>query len=151
MGPYHRLRYLVSTRGPRLTFQFHRFVYRVSGGRLVPTSGGKMPVLLLTTTGRKTGRPRTWPLNYLRDDVNLVLVASNRGREHHAAWYLNLLAHPQATAQVGHKRFSVTARVASPEEKALLWPTLKKLEPLYAAYEKGTARAIPLVLLTPTT
>ena len=55
MGPYHRLRYLISTRGPKLTFTMHRFVYRVSGGRLFPTSGGKMPVLLLTTTGRKIG------------------------------------------------------------------------------------------------
>jgi F420H(2)-dependent quinone reductase len=151
MGPYHRLRYLVSTRGPRLTFQFHRFIYRVSSGRLFPTSGGKMPALLLTTTGRRTGRPRAWPLNYLRDGADLVVVASNRGHKHHAAWYLNLLAHPQAIAQVGHKRFSVTARVASPEEKALLWPTLKKLEPLDAAYEQGTTRAIPLVFLTPTT
>ncbi len=84
MGPYHRLRYLISTRGPKLTFAMHRFVYHVSGGRLFPTSGGKMPVLLLTTTGRKTGQPRTWPLNYLRDGADLVLVASNCGRDYHA-------------------------------------------------------------------
>src|SRR6478609_6169945 len=108
MGPYHRLRYLVSTRGPRLTFALHRFAYRVSGGWLLPTSGGKMPVLLLTTTGRKTGQPRTWPLNYLRDGDDLVLVASNTGRDYHAAWYLNLLSQPQASAQLGRKRIAVT-------------------------------------------
>ena len=149
MGPYHRLRYLISTRGPKLTFALHRFVYRASGGRLLPTSGGKMPVLLLTTTGRKTGRPRTWPLNYLRGGDAIVLVASNCGRDYHAAWYLNLLAQPRASAQVGRGRIAVMARVASPEERARLWPTLTKLEPLYAAYEKGTAREIPLVFLTP--
>ena len=151
MGPYHRLRYLVSTRGPKLTFTMHRFIYRVSGGRLFPTSGGKMPVLLLTTTGRKTGQPRTWPLNYLRDGVDLVLVASNCGRDYHAAWYLDLLAQPNAIAQIGSKRIPVTARVASPEERARLWPTLKKLEPLYAASEQGTPREIPVLFLTPTT
>jgi deazaflavin-dependent oxidoreductase (nitroreductase family) len=150
MGPYHYLRYLVSTRGPRLTFTLHRFVYRVSGGRLFSTSGGKMPVLLLTTTGRKSGQPRTWPLNYLRDGDDLVLVASNCGRDYHAAWYLNLLARPQASAQVGRKRIAVMARVGSPEEKTRLWPVLTKLEPLYVGYEKRTTREIPLVFLTPT-
>jgi deazaflavin-dependent oxidoreductase (nitroreductase family) len=150
MGPYHRLRYLISTRGPKLTFAAHRFAYRMSGGWLFPTSGGKMPVLLLTTTGRKTGQPRTWPLNYLRDGADLVLVASNCGHDYHAAWYLNLLAQPQACAQIGRKRIAVMARVASPEERARLWPVLTKLEPLYAAYEQGTTREIPIVFLTPT-
>jgi F420H(2)-dependent quinone reductase len=149
MGPYHRLRFLVSTRGPRLTFAMHRFVYRISGGQLFPTSGGQMPVLLLTTTGRKSGQPRTWPLNYLRDGADLVVVASNCGHNYHAAWYLNLLAHPRASAQVGRQRITVAARMASPEEKSRLWPTLMKLEPLYAEYEKGTAREIPVVFLTP--
>lgn len=150
MGPYHRLRYLVSTRGPRITFQFHRFMYRISNGRLFPTSGGKMPVLLLTTIGRKSGRPRTWPLNYLRAGNDFVVVASNRGRESHAAWYLNLLAQPQATLQVGRRRIAVIARIASPEERTRLWPALTKLEPLYVAYEQGMTREIPLVFLTPT-
>jgi F420H(2)-dependent quinone reductase len=150
MGPYHQLRYLISTRGPRLTFTLHRFVYRVSGGRLFSTSGGKMPVLLLTTTRRKTRQPRTWPLNYLRDGDDFVLVASNCGRDYHAAWYLNLLAQPRASAQAGRRRIAVMARVASPEEKARLWPTLTELEPLYAAYEKGTTREIPVVFLRST-
>jgi deazaflavin-dependent oxidoreductase (nitroreductase family) len=149
MGPYHRLRYLVSTRGPRLTFRFHRFVYRVSGGRLFATSGGAMPVLLLTTVGRKSGQPRIWPLNYLRDGDDLVIVASNTGRDYHPAWYLNLLTQPHASVQVGRTQIPVTARVAAPEEKARLWPILTKLEPLYAAYEQGTTRAIPLIFLTP--
>ena len=150
MGLYHRLRYLISTRGPKLTFTMHRFVYRVSGGRIFHTSGGKMLVLLLTTTGRKTGQPRTWPINYLRDGGDLVVVASNCGRDYHAAWFLNLLAQPRASVQIGGRRIPVIARVASPEEKARLWPALKKLEPLYAAYEQGTTREIPLLFLTAT-
>jgi F420H(2)-dependent quinone reductase len=149
LGPDHHLRYLISTRGPRLTFQLHRFAYRGTSGRLFATSGGKMPVLLLTTTGRKSGQPRTWPLNYLRDGDDLVVVASNRGRDYHAAWYLNLLAQPQASAQVRRRHIAVTARIAMPEEKARLWPILTKLEPLYAAYEQGTTREIPVIFLTP--
>jgi F420H(2)-dependent quinone reductase len=149
MGPYHRLRYLMSTRGPKLTFTLHRLAYRATSGRLFATSGGQMPVLLLTTTGRKTGQPRTWPINYLRDGEDLVVVASNCGSDYHAAWYLNLLAQPQASAQVGGRHIAVTARVAAPEEKARLWPILTKLEPLYAAYEQGTTREIPVIFLTP--
>jgi deazaflavin-dependent oxidoreductase (nitroreductase family) len=149
LGPYHHLRYLVSTRGPRLTFRFHRFIYHISSGRLFATSGGAMPVLLLTTTGRKSSQLRTWPLNYLRDGDDLVVVASNTGRDYHPAWYLNLLTQPHASVQVGHTHIPVTARVASSEEKARLWPTLTKLEPLYVAYEKRTPRAIPLLFLTP--
>ena len=120
MGPYHRLRYLISTRGPKLTFAMHRFVYHVSGGRLFPTSGGKMPVLLLTTIGRKSGQSRTWPINYLRDGNDLIVVASNCGRDYHAAWYLNLLAQPQASARIGGKRIPVIARCLSRGESAPL-------------------------------
>jgi deazaflavin-dependent oxidoreductase (nitroreductase family) len=161
MGPYHYARYLLSTRGPLLTFRLHRFVYRLSGGRLLPTSGSRMPVLLLTTTGRKTGQARTWPLNYYPDPLSdgpgvvrrvvveqVVVVASNRGQPTYPQWYLNLRANPRATIQRGAKRVAVTAREATPEEANRLWPTLTRLEPLYLRYRPMTDRPFPLVYLT---
>lgn len=149
MNPWHRLRYVISSRGPLLTFRLHRTVYRLSGGRLLSTSGSAMPVLLLTTTGRKTGQPRTWPLNYMPDGDALVIVASNRGHARHPAWYLNLTAQPVVRIQRGGKTQRAMARMATPEERARLWPQLVRLEPLYAQYERDTTRAIPVVMLAP--
>ncbi|MBF6591339.1 MAG: nitroreductase family deazaflavin-dependent oxidoreductase [Ktedonobacterales bacterium] len=146
MSPLDWIRYAVSTRAPALIFPTHRLLLRLTGGRLLATSG-RMPVLLLTTTGRKTGQPRTWPLAYLRDGEALVLVASNSGRDHSPAWYLNLLANSQATIQIGGVTRRVRAETASPAEKARLWPLLIRCDPLYAAYQRRTARAIPVVLL----
>ena len=148
MNLFDRARYLLSTRGPALTFRLHRVVYRASGGRLLPTSG-RMPVLLLTTTGRKTGLERTWPLSYFMDEDRYVLVASNRGRDDHPGWYLNLTAHPEAVAQIGSERVPVVAEVASASDRARLWEEAMRLEPLYAAYQRGTQRLIPVVLLRP--
>lgn len=148
MGPYDTLRYLASTRAPGLVFPLHRLLLRLTGGRLLATSG-RMPVLLLTTTGRKSGQPRTWPLSYLADGNALVVVASNSGRERHPAWYLNLLAVPRATVRLGTEIRLVRAEVATPAEKARLWPLLVKAEPLYAAYQRRTPREIPVVLLRP--
>ncbi|HEX6121524.1 MAG TPA: nitroreductase/quinone reductase family protein [Ktedonobacterales bacterium] len=148
MGPYDTLRYLATTRAPWLVFRAHRLLLRLSGGRLLATSG-RMPVLLLTTTGRKTGQPRTWPLSYLADGEALVIVASNAGQERHPAWYLNLLAEPRATVRIGGETRHVRAEVAMLAEQARLWPRLTQAEPLYAAYQRRTTRAIPVVLLWP--
>lgn len=150
MNPYTYARYLVST-GPAslLVFRLHGLVYRLSRGKLFPTSGSRMPVLLLTTTGRKTSKPRTWPLNYYPFGESLVVVASNRGQPRFPQWYRNLLAHPEAIIQRGAKRQRVTARVASPEEADQLWPILTQLEPLYLQYRTMTDRPFPLVVLTP--
>lgn len=149
MNPYTHARYLVST-GPAslLVFRLHRMVYRVSRGMLFPTSGSRMPVLLLTTTGRKTGRPRTWPLNYYPYRESLVVVASNRGQPPFPQWYRNLLAHPEAIIQRGAKRERVTARVASEAEAEALWPILTELEPLYLQYRTMTDRPFPIVALS---
>jgi F420H(2)-dependent quinone reductase len=150
MGPYTYARYLLSTRRlSLLTFRFHRAVYRLTGGRLLPNAGSRMPVLLLTTTGRKTGQQRTWPLNYLTDDASLVVVASNRGRPTYPQWYLNLRANPEARIQVGRRKLRVSSRVVAPDEAARLWPAIHRLEPLYSHYRKLTDRDFPLVILTP--
>ncbi|HKC75846.1 MAG TPA: nitroreductase/quinone reductase family protein, partial [Chloroflexota bacterium] len=74
----------------------HRLLYRLSNGKL-GANMGKMSVLLLTTTGRKTGQPRTWPISFQVDGDNLIMVASAGGQPQHPAWYLNLQAHPNVT------------------------------------------------------
>lgn len=150
MNAYHYLRYLVST-GPAslLTFRLHALIYRLTGGRLLPSAGSHMPVLLLTTTGRKTGEPRTWPLNYYPYGDGVVVVASNRGQPAYPQWYRNLRAHPEALIQRGAKQTRVTAHVATPDEANALWPILVELEPLYLRYRTLTARDFPLVVLAP--
>ena len=107
------------------------------------------PVLLLTTTGRKSGKKRTIPLLYLEDGVNLVVVASNGGAPRHPAWWSNLCANPEATVEIGHRELRVRAREASPEEKERLWPRLVAMYGPYQSYRRRTDREIPIVILRP--
>ena len=108
-----------------------------------------MPVLELTTTGRKTGRPRSVMLTSpIQDGDALVVVASRGGDDVHPAWFLNLCEHPQVEVSVqGRPKQPMTARVATAEERARLWPALVTEHSVYADYQKKTARQIPLVLL----
>ncbi len=134
----------------RAVTAFHETAYRVTGGRV----GGRvarMPVLLLTTTGRKTGRRRTTPLTYLDDGDRLVLVASYGGARRHPSWYLNLTAEPEVEVTRGRRTAHMRARTATPEEKAELWPRATSVYRGYAAYQERTTRDIPLVILTPAT
>ena len=86
----------------RAVAPLHRRLYRASGGRLGRNwANDRMPVLLLTTTGRRTGQARTWPVGYLLDGQAYVIVASNGGLPKHPAWFLNLQATPRATIEVG--------------------------------------------------
>jgi deazaflavin-dependent oxidoreductase (nitroreductase family) len=103
--------------------------------------------LLLTTRGRKTGKLRRTPLVYQRDGDHYVLAASNRGADHHPAWYLNLLADPQVTVQVGTETFTTRARPASTAERPRLWRLWISAMPQYATYQEQTTREIPVVLL----
>ncbi|MFG2293903.1 nitroreductase family deazaflavin-dependent oxidoreductase [Streptomyces sp. NPDC048603] len=105
--------------------------------------------LLLTTRGRTSGVLRRTALAYVRDGEAYVLTASNRGSDRHPAWYLNLLADPRATLHVGRHALPATARPATPEEAARLWPRVVAAMPSYAAYRATTTREIPLLLLTP--
>jgi F420H(2)-dependent quinone reductase len=124
------------------------FLYRLAGGRI----GGKvqgLPVLLLTTTGRKSGKPRTVPLGYLRDGSTYVIIASSGGLPRHPAWFFNLQSHPEATIQAKEVQVQVRAELANPEKKRELWARLLEVAPGYANYQKRTSRDIPMVILHP--
>jgi len=110
----------LGARGLRWTGKLNVPVYKLTGGR-VAGRVGKAPLLLLTTTGRKSGEPRTAPVVYLADGERLVLIDTNAGNERLPAWSLNLTANPAAEVQVGRKRQQVRARVAEGEERAALW------------------------------
>jgi deazaflavin-dependent oxidoreductase (nitroreductase family) len=127
----------------------HRAVYRLTGGRLLGRVAG-MPVLLLTTTGRQSGRPRTTPLTYFTSGADLVVVASNGGEDRPPAWWLNLQADPRATVTIDRHSQAVTARAATPQERERLWPVITGVNPGYAAYARRTSRPIPVVVLART-
>jgi deazaflavin-dependent oxidoreductase (nitroreductase family) len=102
----------------------------------------------LWTTGRKSGTERKLPLVYGRDGDDYLVVASKGGAPKHPAWYLNLLANPDARIQVWSNVIPVTARTATPGEKARLWSKMTTLWPDYEAYQQKTERDIPLVILS---
>jgi deazaflavin-dependent oxidoreductase (nitroreductase family) len=123
--------------------------YRATGGALGHWLWTQR-ALLLTTTGRKTGQPRTQPLAYYAFDGSngpLTLVASNWGNDTPPAWYLNLLAQPQAQVQLKHETFVVVASVTAGEERARLWARAVRSYPPFANYQAGTSREIPIVQL----
>ena len=111
---------------------------------------GNFPCLLLTTTGRKSGEARTTPLIYGEDGDEFMIIASQGGRPDHPAWYKNILSNATVEFQVGPDIYSGTARTATAEERARLWPMMAEIYPPYDAYqEKAVAsREIPLVILT---
>lgn len=125
----------------RIVSPLQRRLYRSSGGRLSLT--GRAPVLLLTTTGRRTGTARTVPLFYLRDGDRLVVCNVNPGFEQPNPWTLNLRASPHARVQVGRDTTSVRARAASEHELASYWPQLTRIWPAYQAfYARGGRRSV---------
>lgn len=128
----------------------HRLLLTLTGNRLGATVGG-MPSLELTTTGRRSGRPRSVMLTApLREGDAYVVVASRGGDDTHPAWFLNLRDNPDVTVRVvGEQPRAMHARVATAEERARLWPQITQRYRNYAGYQKRTEREIPLVLLEP--
>ena len=125
----------------------HIALFRATDGKL----GGrmlKMPVLLLTTTGRKSGQKRTSPLTYFTEGDDIVLVASKGGHPKNPAWYLNLTATPEVEVEEKGRKRTMTARTANDEERARLWPRIISVYKGYADYQERTERQIPLVILT---
>jgi len=126
----------------------HLAVYRMSRGRVLGSVAG-MPVLLLTTTGRRSGRARTTPLTFFRDGSDLVVIASNGGADRPPAWSLNLQQTPRAVVEIGTDTFGVTASAATEQERERLWVVVTATYAGYARYQERTARRIPVVRLTP--
>jgi len=124
------------------------WVYEKSGGRL-GSRVGKMGMLVLQTTGRKSGEKRSHTLQYLPDGANYVVVASNNGQDRHPGWYHNILSNPHVLIQVGRRRQDALANVVEPEEYARLWPRLIAQNPPWEAYARRTTRKIPVVILHP--
>ncbi len=110
-----------------------------------------MPVIELTTTGRRSGQPRTTMLTSpYQEGSTTVLVASRGGDDHHPAWYLNLKDHPEVTVSVGGRPPQrMRAETADPEDRARIWPLITADHSNYAGYQRKTKREIPLVLLRP--
>jgi deazaflavin-dependent oxidoreductase (nitroreductase family) len=129
----------------------HKGLLKLSGGRLGWRAGG-MPVLELTTTGRKSGQNRTVMLTSPVQEGNaIVIVASRGGDDHHPAWFLNLRDDPDVeVAFEGKPKQRMRARVANPQERAALWPRVTETYKQYGSYQTKTDREIPLVLLEPT-
>jgi len=105
-------------------------------------------ILLLTTTGRSSGEPRTTPLIHRTDDGRWVVVASKGGAPAHPGWYENLLAEPRSNIQVRGERIPVMAHTAEGEERERLWSLMTDVWPDYDAYQTRTSRQIPVVLFT---
>jgi deazaflavin-dependent oxidoreductase (nitroreductase family) len=144
----------VASRGAMADLRFrilgsvHRRVYRLTGGKLGGQIG-KLPVLLLTTIGRKSGQPRTQPLAYTHADDGYAVIASKGGAAQHPLWYLNLKANPLAEVTVGRETRKVRARDAQGEERERLWRALADLYRGYDRYAQKTSRQIPVVVLEP--
>jgi len=132
-------------------------IYRWTGGLLGSTwrVGSAfpwgVPVLLLTTVGRKSGRRRIAPLLFIEDGSKVIVAGSQGGLPKDPLWYRNLQANPECRVQIKRRTMNMTARTASPEEREVLWPKLVAHYPDFASYETWMDRVIPIVILEPTT
>ncbi|WP_459092141.1 nitroreductase/quinone reductase family protein [Homoserinimonas sp. A520] len=127
----------------------HRAVLKLSGGR-VGWKLGQMTAVELHTIGRTSGRRRSTMLSApISDRDRIVLVASKGGDDRHPQWYLNLVAHPEVELTIRDETLRMRARTATAAEKADLWPTIVKVNPGYAGYQRRTDRDIPVVICEP--
>lgn len=133
----------------RVMSAVNTWIYRLSGGRI----GGRWmygaPILLLTTTGRKSGENRTAPLLYLEDGARVILVGSQGGMPKHPQWVLNIDANPEVAIEIGRSKRAMRARRGTTDEKAHYWPGLCEMYPDYADYQARTTRDIPILVLDP--
>lgn len=125
----------------------HSAAYRVSGGK---AQNPKYPTMLLTVTGRKTGKSRTVPLIYIEDGDRFVIAAAYSGSDTDPVWWLNVKANPSAQVQVRETTVPVNATEADADERDELWRRLVQMYPYFADYETRTTRQIPVIVLTPT-
>jgi deazaflavin-dependent oxidoreductase (nitroreductase family) len=134
----------------RLFVAAHVGIFRATGGRI----GGKIGrtrTMLLTTTGNKSGAPRTVPLMCFDDEAGLVVIASAAGSPTHPAWFKNLQKKPEATVETTGKQFAARAEIATGDDRARIWKKVVEQEPRFAGYEKkAVGREIPVVVLKAT-
>jgi deazaflavin-dependent oxidoreductase (nitroreductase family) len=142
----------MATKIIKIMSQVNTRLYRATGGRL----GSKwrvgsafpwgVPVLLLTSIGRKSGEPRISPLLYIEDGPRVIVVASQGGLPKNPAWFYNIRSNPNVTVQIKSNIRQMTARVADAEERAALWPRLCEMYPDFDKYQSWTDRQIPVVI-----
>lgn len=138
----------LGARGLRWAGKLNVPLYRLSGGRI----GGKVgraPVLLLTTTGRRSGQQRTAPVVYLADGENVVVIDTNAGNARVPAWSLNLKANPEALVERGRRRYPVRARVAAGDERTDLWRRHNDQYAGFDDYQRQLAREASVIVLEP--
>ena len=123
-------------------------LYKLRGGKLTRNMRGS-EVVLLTTTGRKSGKQRTTPLFGLADGENWTVIASQGGHPEHPNWYLNLRDNPEVALQVGSETMRMRAETAEGTERARLWKNMAAMYDGYDEYQKLTTRVIPVVVLKP--
>jgi deazaflavin-dependent oxidoreductase (nitroreductase family) len=105
-------------------------------------------ILLLTTNGRRSGQPRTTPMMFHRDGDRVLVIASNVGAPKHPDWYLNLVADPHVTVEIGNESYPAIAMATEGADRERVWTMIKELYPFFAEHEKATTRKIPVVVLT---
>ena len=131
----------------RIGLTAHQWLYEKTDGRIGASVGGR-PMLLLRHVGRKTGRPRTSALLYVRDGDNYAVIASKGGDPKHPGWFHNLTANPDVEIQIGRKRMPVPAHVAEGDERAHIWARANEVNKGgYDVYRTRTDRKIPVVVL----
>ena len=123
--------------------------FRANGGKVSGMFEGA-PMLLLTTTGAKSGNPFTTPLVHTTDGDRIVIIASKAGADSHPDWYHNIVANPEVTVELGTETFQATASVAKGEERQRLYDAQAEAMPNFKEYAENTTREIPVVLLTRT-
>lgn len=123
--------------------------FRANGGRVNSGPFVNAPLMLLTTTGAKSGRPFTTPLVYTKDGNRIVIIASKGGFPKHPAWFHNLKANPTVTLEIGTKKFQAKATITSGAERQRLFDAQAKVMPNFTEYQKATTRVIPVITLDP--
>ena len=142
----------VRARALKSMFRAHSQLYEASDGRIGAWIGPPYlgrPALLLTVTGRKSGRARTTPLVYFEDEGNYVVVGSDGAARRDPQWWKNLQQDPHAVVRVGRDTFPVTARLATGRDRERLWKIGTRINPIWKRYQRRTRRRLPVVILTP--
>jgi deazaflavin-dependent oxidoreductase (nitroreductase family) len=133
----------------RVVFGLHRELYTRTGGRFIGNAFG-MPVIILRTTGRKSGKLReTMLTSPLQEGDTIAIVASYGGDDRHPAWFLNLKDNPEVEITMRGRTRKMRARIATADEKARMWPRITSTYRGYSSYQRRTDRDIPVVLLDP--